>query len=307
MGATLLERILLCSFRRGDFFPVCTREAFGMSLPKICFHHIPKTAGTTFNRLLDVNRPGAAILPVYDEADYTRMDALDPEALQQADIFRGHFILKDIPAFRASIPEHRFMTFLREPVPRVVSEYFWLKAWPKSHIYHHINTDDLSLEAFVRSDERRYRFRGKNLMTTWCAGVSAVDEPERALDLALEHIETVYDFVGLLERFDESLLLLKPMLQLGNILYERHNVQREEESAIPQATLDMIAEYNQLDQQLYDRAATLFAERITAQGPSFAFRLRQFQKANASFQRVSALIMQQHHPESLQGEFINGK
>lgn len=277
-------------------------------MPKLCFHHIPKTAGTTINRLLDANHPNANRIDAYEATDYSRLEAIEPETLRESDIIRGHFLLKDFPGFQALIPEHRIITLLRDPVRRVVSEFYWLKHWPHGHLYARINEEKLSLENFVTSQERHYRFRGKNLMTTWCSGISAVDEPERALETALANIESVHAMVGIVERFDESLLLMQPLLQLTNPLYERQNVQRREEEAnVSEATLSMIAELNQLDLQLYQRAEALLEARIASQGEAFTTRLWQFRKANASYQKVARLIMQQHSPGALQGAFLNGK
>jgi hypothetical protein len=105
---------------------------------------------------------------------------------------------------------------------------------------------------------------------------------EETLTLAKQNLRERFCVVGLTERFDETLLLLKRALGWRNVNYVRHNVTRgrPRRTSVDAETLSVLQASNQLDIQLYAYAKTLLADKIRAQGPSFSRELMAFRFSN---------------------------
>ena len=123
--------------------------------------------------------------------------------------------------FRKHMPEDtRYMTFLREPVDRVLSHY-----------YRHIHTEDQFRASWVKTRPGARVKAGSieqamiemrlpqlnNLSTRFLSGHDPMAElPDSALDDAKEHLSG-FAFVGIQERFEESVVLLQRLLGLGTV------------------------------------------------------------------------------------------
>jgi hypothetical protein len=92
--------------------------------PQIIFVHIPKTAGTSLNEMLDEALGGDAA-PHYNA---TMLLMKDTERRNRA-LIRGH-IHYDICA--TLNPHQRVFTFLRDPVDRTISAFEFMKAHPET-------------------------------------------------------------------------------------------------------------------------------------------------------------------------------
>lgn len=269
------------------------------------FLHIPKTAGTTLNTVLDENFGTDTIFDVYTDEQRLRLRDTTYEELIRYRLVRGHvFITNFADILDGPIP-FKVFTFLRDPVERVVSEYHFLKNWPKSHLYRYLNENDISLSLYVTSNAPELRMRGRNCMVNSLSGVglASIDE---GLDMAWHHLKDRFAFYGLLERFDESLLMLAKHLDLRRCLYERHNVRGStvRYPVSPEEAV-LIREHNQADIALYDLACTEYERRVLIMGDFFQKELTLFKTINGKFQRVSRLIMERDGIHDI--DFINGK
>ena len=145
--------------------------------------HVPKCAGTSFRNILS-DQFGSRLWLNYGSI-FTAAD-FRPELIPEGTAcIHGHF-LGD--AFDSVVPRPRFMTWVRHPVDRVVSNYYHGLRSPylRDDCCRRLHEEKLSLRAFAELDWMQ------NLATRYLAGKA---------------IET-FDFVGIAERFDESLLLL---------------------------------------------------------------------------------------------------
>ena len=88
--------------------------------------------------------------------------------------------------------------------------------------------------------------------------------------------------VGLTERFDETLILLKREFGWDWPFYIRDNVTRNKAARedIPSSTIDIIKEFNRLDIELYEYATKCFNEQIDSQGRSFYDEVEKFKELN---------------------------
>lgn len=268
------------------------------------FLHIPKTAGSTLNAILDDNFDPVKIFDIYTDDERTALRNTTYDGMAQYDLIRGHFFIRNFTEILDGPLPFQVFTFLREPVARVISEYHFLKSWPKSHLYDYLNKNKVTLAEYVTSDAPELRWRGCNTMVNSLSGIGY--SLEEGLDMAWHHLSERFIFFGLLERFDESILILSKHLELGRSFYERQNVRaRPALHAVTPDDVELIQEHNQADIALYDMASLEFDNRVKALGPGFKAEVSLFTKVNERFQRVTNLIMER---DGLQGgDFVNGK
>lgn len=255
------------------------------------FHHIPKTAGTTLNGILEANFPQEAVLSAYDHAGSQRLNSLDAHEFARLRLIQGHVFIHDFEAFFAN-PILAF-TMLREPVARVVSEFDFLKNWPEHHLYTYLRSHDVSLEEYVTSTEKALAYRGRNLMCSSLCGTSPMPGSDAEMLARAKANLDRFHVVGVTELFDASLLLLQEAAGLQNVLYDRRNVRSAPHRLreITPREREVIEEANKLDQELYCYARTLVEAAIARRGAGFQARLRAFRKINAHFQQKSEEIL----------------
>jgi hypothetical protein len=104
------------------------------------------------------------------------------------------------------------------------------------------------------------------------------------LELAKKNLKEHFTLVGVLERFDEGLILLKRTLGWNIPLYTKNNVtkNRPSKSDISTKALSLLEKFNEYDIQLYEYGKGLFEELINQQDSSFAREVEKFKAANIS-------------------------
>jgi len=170
-----------------------------------------------------------------------------------------------------------YATMLRHPVDRITSLYYHLKRWPR-HEEHEPWLErvglrpvgaEISLEQFIRDYPLREL---DNDQTRRLAG----QDPEfgkcnrSLLDLAKSNIENHFSFVGITERFEESLLVAGDEFDWctqGQSCKELVNECRVPTSLIPSSAREAILERNTLDLELYSFANERLNDRFRAVRP----------------------------------------
>lgn len=210
--------------------------------------HIPKTGGTTFGAILEQTFPGqvAYLYKAHNRRTHPLLrggaKSLDAELLRRVEedgarVVHGHGAFS---TYAAALPDpSRYWTWLRDPVERVISSYFYHLGRSASDDVPdpgRAKVEGLSLEAYAR--ERRYRNQQSRIL----AGA-----PLEALG-----------FVGVTERFEESLSLLG----FDAALAKRSRNVNHERPAISDALRRQIAEWNSEDLHLHARANALLDRRL---------------------------------------------
>ena len=263
--------------------------------------HIGKTAGTTLKFILRRNF-GDEFLRIYSQAikDQFGPERVTPsvkpinedEFCEILDHFSGvkcvssHYI-----AFPNRFKHFKVMTFLRDPVERVISHFF---SFRRKYL-------DLSVDEFP--DHMKYDYRSDmNLFFKHWDYVSSeygvhnhcenyqtyVIDNNLDIDSAIARLKNEFWFVGLVERFDKSLLLLKNQFkELGksfDIKYVSQHVAsnfaggiyreskrkaikrriKDEKILVTDEIRNKIKEMNELDYKLYEAATLLFKKRLNA-------------------------------------------
>jgi hypothetical protein len=218
--------------------------------------HIPKTGGTSFGAAMEQAWPGGVAYFYRPNNRLTHpmlrdRDRLgDPELLAELEATGVRVMHGHAPAewFREAIPEpSRYWTWLRDPVERVISAYYYLQS----------RTKRLTALAEENGAEApRDRVRGKTL-EQFARRPQHRDMQSRALsDFAIEDL----GFVGITERFDESLDILGlPRLEGAGA----RNVNKARPEIEPRVRR-LVAQCNAADVALYERALDLHEKRKAA-------------------------------------------
>lgn len=225
----------------------------------LVFLHLHKTAGTT---LLDILRrsfgsrmcyaiPRDGATKLFTSSDYRTVLRLCPRLACIA----GHQ-LRPWGQLEAITPNIHYFTYLREPLSRAAS-HFQYGCTRRRRQGRPVPT----LEEWTSNPKHR------NRQTQMIGG------PDCSAEDALQIINSEQIFVGLMERFDESLLLLKRYFDLSegrdlDIWYRSRNVARR--NTVKHSLLKdpvsraLLLESNQEDVKLYEEVAKTIYPRQQA-------------------------------------------
>ena len=226
------------------------------------FSHIPKTAGMTFRTIVEDHFHCDEICPATLNAHVAK---IPQEDLQRYRLFRGHLGFINLPEL---LPGKNVVnvTVLREPIARVISHYDYIRRMPKDP--HYPAVKDMTLAEFAQ--KLTAGKVGKNIQTYHVAKAfkfSLEDlSPAETLELARNSLDT-FAFVGLVERFQDSLFLLSYIFGWKPILNSRKENAakvKKPHSEIPAETLEIIKQNTLLDQDLYAYSKEVFEARFDA-------------------------------------------
>jgi len=228
----------------------------------LLFLHISKTGGTTLRSVLEKNCPPERRLYIYEEQpgmSLAAFRALPAGEKRGLEVVFGHFSF----GLHAAFPEGaRYATMLRHPTARVVSVY-----------YHHAQKTTAELHERIKREAVRLRdfaalqlAEADNHMTRLLSGCADQRSPAcsaEMLEAAKTNLRERFDFVLLMERFEESLNALADALgwrdRSYGVLNQRGKTDAGEE--FDAETLRLIERRNAFDMQLYRYAEELFEER----------------------------------------------
>ncbi len=225
--------------------------------PALIFLHIPKTAGTTLNRIIEWQYDPRLIYtvdPYQIRATVGRLQSLPEERRRRLRVVRGHLIY----GVHDCLPQGgTYITMLRDPVKRVLSSYQFILRRPLHPLHRKLKAKGIGVEEFLN-----YTAKRQNLQTKMLAGVPYVGPcDEGTLEKAIAHAEKDFSVVGLSERFQESLLMIAAIFGWKIPYYENRKVSKNR-PAIDPATLELIRQHNPFDLALYEYGQQRFEKDL---------------------------------------------
>lgn len=250
-------------------------ESPATGAPVLIFLHVPKAGGISLLSVIRDNYRSARIYevggnrPSLAELEFRGMSERERLAF---DAIAGHLRFGLHECIRRPTT---YLTVLRDPIDRVLSTYAFVRR-KKSHPSHEeIVRGDLSLIEVIQSGLLPMLDNGQ---TRALSGVGAdVDKcTPSMLDQAKANVERHFAVAGLLERFDETLVMCRREFGWKKIRIRRLNSApvRQDPQLLDTDTRGALAETNQLDQLLYEWAEERFERRVAECGASFRRQVR---------------------------------
>ncbi|MBL4651377.1 MAG: sulfotransferase family 2 domain-containing protein [Flavobacteriales bacterium] len=209
---------------------------------KNIFIHIPKTGGTTIN---------TAMHNVYwqTEPDFNyRHISLKDKVSTSEDIFN--------PNNFERYHDYNIFMMLREPVDRIVSEYYFLRE--RKEYIKLLNKPPVDFDDYYKKPQTH------NYMVGFLIGKRIYDTKPTTrndLDNVIEAIEKLPIHVGIFEYFQQSMGYFKDKTSIEwskNLPAKRMTFNRPSIKDLSDSTKQEILELNNLDKELYDYCLTNF-------------------------------------------------
>jgi len=267
--------------------------------PTVLFLHIGKTAGATMRRALRRQYPDRLVMelraPTVRPGRLRRDGAVEHFAsLPEQERARprlvvGHFTY----GLHEAVPRpSTYLTLLREPTALVLSQYHHVRRH-RGHLLHEQAKAHPDLRSYVTSG---LSLEMDNSQTRALAGDTTTPFgacTPQMLEMAKAHLDSAFGVVGVTERFDESLVMMREAFGWGRLRYVPINVDRTRRDPVDDADLELVRAHNALDLELYAWAMRRFDETRSSI-PGFDDALDRFRRDNASYRPWGRLLAAPH-------------
>ena len=250
---------------------------------KIRFLHIPKTAGSSFDECLFIQYLNAYVLrrrftfTGNFNIDQQRYRQIPKKTRRKIVLYMGHSPLRTGINEIDCLPT---ITFLRNPIDRVISHCQHVSEGKSLNMSGHIDYKNMDIDEFLSSG----RTQLSNFQSKLLLGLEGYNLPKGNVnELAAQAIyvlEHELNCFGITEEFDRSLLLFSRVLGWEKPpIYRYRNIKNANSLIRFEARhIDRIRELNQIDLLVYEQARILFDKKIQEQGQELESRLASFQQ-----------------------------
>ena len=213
-------------------------------VPELISLHIPKTAGTSFRHVLKSVYGKDAVIRLDIRHGNVEVNShkYNSDELPSAKVLHGHFVYNDLIEKFEINQNIKKITWLRHPVQRVLSNYYYLESRLKTIL----NEEDRGLNILKKMQRTLLEYasddKNRNRQTKFLTGITL----------------NQLDFVGLTENFNSDLAeaaqvlgwpkIPKP-LQINKTLFKK--------GSIPVELYNEISDLNSDDMKLYNSALKL--------------------------------------------------
>lgn len=273
-----------------------------MSQPLYIVSHIPKTAGSTLRGNFELNFGGAAWVPAdvpgdmeWDEIAGEKSPlelkaavdgAVRKAASSDARCIFGHWayygIHETLHAGLQSQFEPRYITFLREPIARVVSMFRYNARTARTTSHQEIEANSWSLEEWYErsGNHRRRNGQVRHLLMGDHTDIMQREQLTSAeFDEAKARLKRFW-FVGLTETFTEDAAYLFGKLNFTKFLLQEALNASEGRAKVTAEQERLLTNGNEMDLELYQLGQEL-RERNIARAADFAATLEKARRARS--------------------------
>lgn len=251
------------------------------------FLHIHKTGGSTLQGILNRNFHKQEILDIPRIKSTHIYRDINPELLKGLKMVKGHFLF-GIHQLHSGI-EAKYITMLREPEIRLVSLYHHLLRVPGLPLHDEIKNRHLSLADFLNEGLMDIADNG---MTRFIAG----ENPsfgmcnEALFEKAKANLDSFF-FVGINEKYEESVLLLGKKMNIRFPYYAKANVNKKRSplSELDHETRLLVDRYSFWDRKLYDYALERFSKELSMYSGDLNGDILKLRKGNVWAERFRKL------------------
>lgn len=255
----------------------------------IIFLHIPKAGGTTLRNVLYSQYARQKIFEIGEDVngDIKRFKALPAADMGGIKLLSGHMSHGLHHFFPGSV---KYLTMLRDPVKRVYSEFRFLSSNQLHPLYPMVSK--LSFRQYLHINPTRQASNGQTrLLSGDCfngqTGIPGTGSLGRGdFEKALKNLKAYYKTIGLLERFDETLLIWRGQLSWGLPFYEKKNITARASEPLNKADIALVKEINRYDLKLYEAATKQFDRTVQLQPGNFRQYLSLFQILNRLYKKL---------------------
>lgn len=232
-----------------------------ISNQNLIFLHLPKTAGSTLHSFLQRHYPKESTFTIRvinnTELNTNNFLELSYEEKQKIKLLKGHMNF----GLHSNMPNpSKYITFIRKPEDRIISFYYYVLNSKNHRLKASLSKKNITLKEFVTE------LNDKDLNNGQIRYISGIDDTEeKMLEKALDNIENHFSFVGLQEKFDESLLLLSNIYHWGIPFYKSLNKtkNRVQLNEVDIETKNLIHELNKGDNMLYETIEKKINSQLT--------------------------------------------
>lgn len=223
----------------------------------VIFLHIPKTAGSTLHSILSwqyLGRPSHWTDRSNDHGE--SLNSLSREELKSLQLLRGHFI----HGVHEKIPgDFTYVTLVRHPLAHVRSQYKY---------YQEGRWRNQSLEQILINHSPPLL---DNVHVRRLAGITAdcqnpvLEIQQKHFEQAISNLKQNFSVIGLTDRFDESVILMKHTLGWARPLFYKSakvNHRSEPRSDMSNRVKKLVLEKNRWDLRLYEWAVDRFDRNL---------------------------------------------
>lgn len=213
--------------------------------------HIPKTAGTSFYHSLQESYGFSQVarLDIKDNIQKILLNTKEYHSTslpKEIDVFHGHFSVSSLYSKFPETKDVPIITWLRDPVQRVLSNYYYLQErlnfLVSQHGSHRAILDKMmrSLEEFAVAEINR------NKMCKFI-GSKPLDE---------------FAFLGILEHYEQELIELSRLIGKRLTSIKVNVTENRQQKNYLAMQVSLIEKHNQEDMELYKEALSIRNKRI---------------------------------------------
>ena len=232
---------------------------------KYIFLHIPKNGGTTLQQIVDDQYPKYRIYNILDHERAERLKQLKEKGFLAKKFIKvvkgGHFSY-GCHTFFKNPDQVTYFAMLRHPVDRALSYYSYVKRTPEHYLYKTFTSENITLDDFIEREDLNMEVT--NGQTKLLGGFGQKETCTSAIfEMAMEHLEHTFFLVGIMERYVETLFMLKTILGWSRpIHYNMLNVNSEQKNELSKEQHKKLLELNKFDMAIYKYGIDTFENRF---------------------------------------------